>query len=100
MVWWSAQASSRRYASSSTEGVRLRDHVRKPSVAALNPQIVQRNFAIFFSSTPLFCESSSHSVSDAERGKDVSSGEEIFGRLQAGTTIDAWIRDGWDGCWG
>lgn len=61
----------------------MRDHARKPSVAALNPQIVQRNFAIFSSITPLFRESSSHSVSDAERVKDVSSGEKIFGTVPA-----------------
>jgi hypothetical protein len=50
-VWWSAQACSRRWASSSTGGLRLEPNTRKPVAAAQNPPTIQITFFIAF---PLF----------------------------------------------
>ena len=51
-VWWSAQACSRRCASSSTGGVRLRLKTRKPVAAAQNAPTIQRTF--FIGAAPFF----------------------------------------------
>jgi len=45
-VWWSAQACSRRCASSSTGGLRREPRTRKPVAAAQNPPTSQRTFFI------------------------------------------------------
>src|ERR1700733_1701494 len=44
MVWWSAQALSRRWARSSTGRVRREFQTTKPSAAAQNPQTIQTTF--------------------------------------------------------
>jgi len=51
MVWWSDQAASRRWASSSTGCTRVRSQTRKPTIAAAKPLTNQTRF---FMLAPLF----------------------------------------------
>jgi hypothetical protein len=104
-VRWSAQASSRRRASSSTGGVRLQLHTKKPVAAAQNPPTIHRTFFIAFG--PLLRCDASCLEYDALRGSDgldfcrfARPGCGAFVGMAGTATLWVWIRFDLDGCWG